>query len=599
MSRFSTFAFVVISVGVYLVLALLFTWPLIGSFTTHTPAIDKYISDDQFFLWQYWWTKTALIDHANELWKTTMLFFPTGVDLRAGVDGIFPTLLSIPFQLLTNNLILSYNLVLLLMFIGAAITTNLLVLDLTRSRFAALCGGIIFGFSSFLLQRGLQHMNILSALWIPFFVLCFLRAFRTAKIRWAIAAGVGLALAALGSWYYLLASLIFVGLGVLWELAQQRPVMRATSICLGVAFILILPFAIPSISSFIEDPPLPVQPGLRLVASLDVLGFLTPPSWLLVGGSVTQPIDGMLFLWHERIAYLGVVELALVIWWFGRRQSLRQTSPSSTHAEKFWMFVSVVFALLALGPNLTMAGTSIDVPMPSDLLLKFPPFSSLSSPSRFVIYTFLGLAVLSGFAIRHMTSFFRGRKKLILVGFLLGLLVIERVPRAYPIVDRTPLPYTSILRDDPSPGAVLNIPVITDVLGGVAIYDQVSHGRPIVDGYTQRNVQKPETKRFIYQNDILRYLSCEEYPTDQPARSPPIDRRLFGEFLTENGIEFVVLHRALRGCRPEVRLVVEELLNEVAPFYEDEGVALYRSRDFILAPYMVRPPVTRWFGVPG
>src|ERR1700750_864847 len=92
--------------GGYLLLALLFTYPLLTHFAT---GIGGRSVDAEQFLWSYWWFRQALVvQHTTPFW-TTMLYYPEGVSLRFFTTNTFHALLSIPLQPLIG-LVPTFNL---------------------------------------------------------------------------------------------------------------------------------------------------------------------------------------------------------------------------------------------------------------------------------------------------------------------------------------------------------------------------------------------------------------------------------------------------------------------------------------------------------
>ena len=49
--------------GLYILLALGLTWPLVTQLTTHLPGIPQWAFDESTFVWNIWTFKNALIDN--------------------------------------------------------------------------------------------------------------------------------------------------------------------------------------------------------------------------------------------------------------------------------------------------------------------------------------------------------------------------------------------------------------------------------------------------------------------------------------------------------------------------------------------------------
>src|SRR5207302_424617 len=66
--------------------------------------------------------------------------------------------------------------------------------------------------------------------------------------------------------------------------------------------------------------------------------------------------------------------------------------------------MTLVMALLSMGPNLHVAGNSLSqVPLPWSLLSRLPLVQNLL-PSRLAVFTDLGAALLVAFAVAHRTT---------------------------------------------------------------------------------------------------------------------------------------------------------------------------------------------------
>jgi hypothetical protein len=162
--------------GLLLALTLLayhpLTWQL-GSKTLGGQQ-DRYI-----FLWDLWWVRHTLLHLHHTPLHTDFLFFPEGcslafhtLSLASGLCG----LLAGP----SADLILTYNLLLLLSTFLGGLATFLLLRTLTGFAPGALLGAVIFVFSP-PLWTAIFHgqMNIWSIQWVPLFLWLLVRFLRT------------------------------------------------------------------------------------------------------------------------------------------------------------------------------------------------------------------------------------------------------------------------------------------------------------------------------------------------------------------------------------------------------------------------------------
>jgi hypothetical protein len=172
--------------------------------------------------------------------------------------------------------------------------------------------------------------------------------------------------------------------------------------------------------------------------------------------------------------HLGFAVFAVLVYVWIRRKKLHE-------AVGLWFLVFLVFALLALGPALHIAGHETRFPlMPYTVVAKVIPGVSLGGmPVRMVSIAILAASVLSaiGFA-----SLLRGeRRSAVFVAILLVVLVFEYLPGPLPAREN-PLPdFVRELKKLP-PGAVY------DVRDSKfhALYYQTVHQRPMAFGYIAR-----------------------------------------------------------------------------------------------------------------
>jgi len=138
--------------AVYVLLALILTYPLILQIGTHVPGDGR---DDPALVWNLWWVRYALTDlHTNPL-TCSYMFYPLGVNLTFYTLTILNGMLSIPVQM-AANLVAASNINLLASFVIAGFGMYLLALDVAaRGRrgsrqaltAAAFLAGLVFAFA--------------------------------------------------------------------------------------------------------------------------------------------------------------------------------------------------------------------------------------------------------------------------------------------------------------------------------------------------------------------------------------------------------------------------------------------------------------------
>ncbi|MCC7354245.1 MAG: hypothetical protein IT330_10850 [Anaerolineae bacterium] len=85
--------------GLYLVLTLILTYPLVTRFATHVPGSDTWAYDEYTFIWNTWYFKRALIDLLSNPLHTNLIYYPLGIDLVLHTYNLFNALVALPLQL--------------------------------------------------------------------------------------------------------------------------------------------------------------------------------------------------------------------------------------------------------------------------------------------------------------------------------------------------------------------------------------------------------------------------------------------------------------------------------------------------------------------
>jgi hypothetical protein len=201
-------------------LAVAWSYPLALDVGTHVPGAGP--GDNLSFVWNLWWTRFAWQHHLDPF-RTMWLFAPVGVDLtqhtHTFLGGAVFTALLAPLSPVAGLNVLTLASLFLNGLLG-----YLLAYTASRSRFAAVAAGIAFGGAPAILVRLNGHFNLVAAWTIPLAILCFDRAVARRTWRASAVAGLALALVAWNDYYYLVFSLVFLGLslGFRWLTATVR-----------------------------------------------------------------------------------------------------------------------------------------------------------------------------------------------------------------------------------------------------------------------------------------------------------------------------------------------------------------------------------------
>jgi hypothetical protein len=588
----------------FLLAAVVQTWPLILYADNSLSYWPVHPEDSWINLWNLWWVKHSLLSFSNPF-QTDHLFYPQGADLYLHTLNTVDGVLSIPLQLITGNLVLSWNILALLLFTASGVTTYALAYRFTRDQMASLTAGFIFAFAPFVMMRFQGHWNIATVWPLPLFALFLFRYQEHSRWRDAAGAGVVWAIIAYTSLEYAGDAGIFIGLFLLyWSLVhvKGRDWKRLALLWRGVpvvALALIVaggPLLVPAVISIQRGDV--SMPPISDSMSSDLAALITPsPLW----GPGKIPVWDLSAVQHvptgdlENTVFLGITPLLLAsLALLGVRRL--------ADVRVFWAVVFLLFVSLAMGPHLfvgdtksfSLAGTHFTIPMPYQVYEDIPFIGERRGISRLIVFGHLALAMLAAMGMKTLVSSLREHyAKLAPVA---ALLVFMFVVTEYwnPPIFTAEVPRPSVLAaisDEPGDFAVLDAPLgrSTWTLGGtqaggtLADYYQPIYGKPVLGGYLSR---APDATVF-WMNDKpgLKYIAC---PAVCPGRPDADDMNasLVRDTFRTYKIKYVTLH----FVTPHGWLVGGEELRQIDAYirnvlgfrevYKDSNLTLFKDEGF-------------------
>lgn len=446
-------------------------------------------------VWNLWWVDTSLRELRALPWHTTFLHAPAGTTLLGHTLNPFNGLLAM-VMLPWLTMVQTYNTIVIFSFVSGGITAFWLCRAVTGSYAGSLLGGAIFTFSSFHFMHADGHLQLTALQWIPLFVLCWIRFCGRRTWAGALASAVSLVLVLLCDLYYFTYCVIAGAILVLWQAWTKRD-----------PWFLLRPAPGPVLAGFIA--PTLATAGVLLGSlvyhhatdpffgthsprdlSMDLLSpFVWGYYWRF--REAARPLWQPLSIYvTEASVHLGWSVIALAI--YGWRQRFRVTL---RHAG-YWIAVTAFFGVMALGPNLKIAGREIalgpgismmghddvnPLVLPYAVLwLVFPPWRLAGVPVRMMVMVQLAVAVLAA-AGWHAASTSASRR--IRIGALAALAVIavEYAPYPMPVTAANVPAYVRALADMPA-GAVIDLASN----GPQALYYQTVHHKPMAFGYISR-----------------------------------------------------------------------------------------------------------------
>ncbi len=455
------------------------------------------------------------------------MFYPTRVNLSWSTTDPLAGILAFPLSVFAGP-VAAYNFSLILQLALAAFCARLLCLRISRNEIAALIGGMLFGFSPYLVAQALQHLSLVTAFPIPLFVLALDRIVSGESRSWraGIPLGIALLLVAFAHYDYAAICVVFAVLLLAIEIWQRfqsgiqlfvarvwKPIAAgAATFLIGFAPLLWMMLGTPS------EMPLPRKPGHIEVMSADVLGFAIP-SWNHVFfGKFARGWNPDLFLAGvEGTVYIGAIVLALAVLGFWKRRKTNQAWAirATILAFAFW--------LLSLGPRLHVLGHELSVPGPAAILFDLPFAKFISAPARFDVVVALCLAILSSLAVKYLIESPEFRTlRYWLVPLIVALVIADYLTIPFPrssTVDpgkgysasRTnPVIYGCAVPRQLQSGAILTFPMLSAPYCLRSMWMQTSdRGKfAIVDGYL--SYSPPDVWKPFWNVRILRSLMSLE-----------------------------------------------------------------------------------------
>jgi hypothetical protein len=464
---------IVVPCACYFVLFALLTFPRILQISTDFLCDPR---DGLLNVWGMWWIDNAISNLHQSPWHTRFLTYPLDVSLHGSSLNPVNGLLALPL-LHVLDLRTVANLTMVTSFILSGLTSFLLAYHTTNSYFGSLVGGFIFAFSPYRFARAQGHLNLLTTQWLPVFFTFWMGLLRHPCVRTGLFAAGALFLVCLSDYYYLTYAVIGAAvLALFFAIHEHRPFFIIDRSHLGA----VSTFAAGSIlttgllvRSFIVHNRVDPFTGRHnpYGYSLDPLGLVIPGGLWRFGDLTrwywsTLPVNTV-----ETSVAIGVSVLALVGY---AARSLRREHASTLGP---WFAMFAVFLLLACGPALHIWGLPLPhIPLPYLLLMKWFPMFAILAPERMIMVVSLAAAIICAAGIERLRS--GGRDARALLGLFLVVLLAEYLPAPIPATTVPFTDYPQILRDDPRPGALLDVTELPP-LAGRALYYQTIHQRPM------------------------------------------------------------------------------------------------------------------------
>ena len=357
-------------------------------------------TDPTAFFWFIAWWPHALSGHLNPLF-TTLLWAPLGTSLAWGTPIPLPALVAAP---ITGTLgpVAAYNILCLAAPPAAAFSTYILCRWITGKFWPSFLGGLIFGFSPYMLGQMLAHVDLVMIFPVPLAALAALKYFageiRTRTYTAAIAAlmvAQFLCFPEIFATAAMFGAIVFaIALSFSPERRRLLAMIVPTAIAFAASVAILSPYLYAMLSAGIPQGAI-YPPSLY---SADLLNLVVPErfNWLGSFAPMRAISDHFPGFWIEHGGCFGPPLLAVAAAW-GRRNW-----PAPAARIAVLSFAAIAIAML--GPALLIGGRPI-LPMPWMLATRAPLIAN-ALPDRFAMYGFLVLAIIAAlwFASSHASA---------------------------------------------------------------------------------------------------------------------------------------------------------------------------------------------------
>ncbi len=512
------------------------------------------------FVWETSWFSHCLRASVNPFF-TRQLMYPMGVPVV--VESPWNALLGVLLSFWTGPY-RAVNVLFLGNYVLSGVAMAALALELTDDGAASFVAGFFFMFCQYALaEHILGHLHESTIYPLPLLFLGVLRLFKGRRGSWVLVTA-GLALTCLSSAYLMLEG-VLIGLPVFlflarrelagprWGVAWRQMAASAAAVAALTAFAY-LPvwlrrrdfvggdgFFSLSVLSFFDFPAWHPSPWIQALR-LHTAGLVNPAA---IDPARPDRTDFAFRSQPENLlGFFGLTLPALLaVGW--KRGALRRRGP--------WLGLAAAGAVLALGPRLQWAYAGGRLPLPYALLELAGPLRAFRAPARMIVLSWVGLCALAGCSFAAWTRDWKPGTRaacaaavLLSFSWEMGLSVLGRQCAA-----AEPSGVFARLRQDPAPGAVLELPVSISGSGEVSVNSEAFmlreplYGRPLVVGrpvrYTDDSLDFCMTKPLAFELTHPPALEALYAAKPSPARLRALARAGRAAF-AKAGVRFVLLH---------------------------------------------------------
>lgn len=379
--------------------------------------------------WFLNWASFSILHGLNPLY-THYLGSPSGVNVMWQPPAMLVVgILVSPIELIFGPFV-TYNFVITFALAGSAFASYITLNRWVGGRTGPFIGGLLFGFSPFMLAQSYGHPDLMVDLPIPLFFLALSDLLFYQRHRaWVSGAQLG----GLFALQFLISQELSAGLLVAtavvivaFVLFRPRSMLNNTKrLIVGVgaaSAVSTLSLLLPLLVEFKGSNRLRglLRPENTFVS--DVANLIIPNPY---ASQFAPPNTSYVTTWSWDIAEIGIyiglplLILLVVVVILKRRDLVVQTAA----------FSGILMLILSMGPSFHIAGIDLRIPLPWALAQRLPLLPNLL-PERLAIFWQLAVAVLVATAVHHIE-----RTRTVKVRILSGALLFLALTPLLPLVD--------------------------------------------------------------------------------------------------------------------------------------------------------------------
>lgn len=472
------------------------TYPLVAKISTQVIGSS---GDNLYYVWLIGWFRKCLFLLGQNPLFVPVHNYPYGWNLAYSEITLSNVILALPFSLLGGD-VFGYNVAILISFVLSGFVVYWWVYKITKNSAASLLSGFLFAFAPYRIAHAYGHLPLMGTQWLALHYagLYFMLTQPSARLKYAILAGVGFGLAGLSSMYYLYMQLVLTPLLILIYFLFERRFLKERSIrsaliaygliSLSFAALAAVPYFSLARASGVNHQPFSTVD----VFSASLTDFIFPSVTHFIWGSYFR--FGGVLLWIERNLNLGVITLVLA----GIAVASHGNPPGS-RKKLLWLgtggLIAMVLALGTsfhwLGKQVTMATPSFlhswlarpayPIPTPGFFLWKFLPYyDNMRVWDRYGIFTMMFFSVIAGVGAAKVLSSIRNRKLYIALSVVLILWSgVEFFPSFKEFITPAPREVDVWLSEQPGNGAVVQFPIKSSTEPSV-LYGTLTYDKPFI-----------------------------------------------------------------------------------------------------------------------